>query len=84
MFQLVELSESLKQSSILPVLKGLISFFKMQRDYNGYNYHTFKPIQDGGGQKRPPTRFSPVTSTNVGITSQNLLTFSFNPFATLT
>ena len=28
--------------------------------------------------KRPPTSFSPVTSTNVGF-----LTFSFNPFATL-
>ena len=29
----------------------------------------FNPIQDEGGQKAtpPPTRFSPVTSTNVGI-----------------
>ena len=28
----------------------------------------FNPIQDGGGQKAPPpTRFSPVTSTNIGI-----------------
>ena len=41
-----------------------------------------KPIQDGGA-KRPPTSFSPVTSTNVEISPQNLLTFSFNPFATL-
>ena len=39
------------------------------------------PIQDGGG--RPPTSFSPVTSTNVGIRPQNFLTFNFNPFATL-
>ena len=40
------------------------------------------PIQDGWevGQKDPPTSFSPVTSTNVGISSQNVLTFSFNPF----
>ena len=37
----------------------------------------------GGGTKRPPTSFSPVTSTNVGIRHQNILTFSFNPFATL-
>ena len=37
----------------------------------------------GGGQKDPPTSFSPVTSTNVGISPQNFLTFSFNPFATL-
>ena len=36
-----------------------------------------------GGQNGPPTSFPPATSTNVGITSQNSLTFSFNPFATL-
>ena len=42
------------------------------------------PIQDGGGKpKRPPTSFSPVTSTNVGFGPQNFLTFSFNSFATL-
>ena len=28
-------------------------------------------------------QFFPVTSTNVGISSQNFVTFSFNPFATL-
>ena len=47
---------------------------------------SFNPIQDGEsaeGAKRPPTSFSPVTSTNVGISPQNFLTFSFNPFATL-
>ena len=32
------------------------------------------------GQKSPPTSFSPVTSTNVGIRPQNFLAFSFNPF----
>ena len=37
----------------------------------------------GGGPKRPPASFSPVTSTNVGISPQNYLTFSFKPFATL-
>ena len=47
------------------------------------------PIQDGGdggrgGQKGPPpTIFSPVTSTNVGLSPQNFLTFSFNPFPRL-
>ena len=30
-----------------------------------------------------PTNFSPVTSTNVGYIPQNLLSSSFNPFATL-
>ena len=44
-----------------------------------------KPIshnQDGergGGKKAPPTIF-PVIFTNVGISPQNFLTFSFNPF----
>ena len=36
-----------------------------------------------GGKKAPTTSFSFVTSTNVGISSQNFLTFSFNPLATL-
>ena len=35
------------------------------------------------GAKRPPTSFSLVTCTNVGTNPQNVLTFSFNPFATL-
>ena len=30
-----------------------------------------------------PASFFLVTSTNVGISLQNLLTFSFNPFVTL-
>ena len=46
--------------------------------------YSVNPIQDGGlGAKRPPTSFSPVTSTNVEFGPQNFLTFSFNPFATL-
>ena len=40
----------------------------------------FNLIQDGGSQKGPPTSFSPVTSANVRIGSQNFLTFNFNPF----
>ena len=45
----------------------------------------FNPIHDGGKgvQKGPPTSFSPVTPTNVGITPPNSLTFIFNPFPTL-
>ena len=35
------------------------------------------------GKKTLPTSFSPVTSTKVEISSQNFLTFSFNPFAIL-
>ena len=36
-----------------------------------------------GGQKGPPTSFSPVTSTNVGFGPQNFVALSFNSFATL-
>ena len=44
----------------------------------------FNPIQDGGvGKKALLTSFSPVTSTSVGISPQNVLAFIFNPFATL-
>ena len=32
----------------------------------------------GGEQKGPPTSFFPVTSTNVGISPQDFLTYSFN------
>ena len=43
---------------------------------------TFNPIQDRGKRKNGfPTRFSPVTSTNVENSLQNFLTFSFTPFA---
>ena len=38
----------------------------------------------GGGGRRvkrgPPTSFSSATSANVGISSQNLMNFTFNPF----
>ena len=36
-----------------------------------------------GGGKKSPSDFSPVTSTNMGISLKNFLTFSFNPFTTL-
>ena len=36
--------------------------------------YILNPIQDGG-QKGPPTSFSPVTSTNVRISPQNFFTF---------
>ena len=37
----------------------------------------------GWGQRVPPTSFYLVTSTNVGFSPKNFLTFSFNPFSTL-
>ena len=54
------------------------AFIKMLMRFSDIN-----PIQDGGEAKRPPASFSPVTSTNVGFSPQNFLTFSFNSFATL-
>ena len=43
----------------------------------------FNPIQDGGGPRKRPISFSPVTSRNVKISSQDFLTFNFDCFATL-
>ena len=43
----------------------------------------FNPIEDGERQKGCPTDFYPATSTNVGISPKNFLTFIFNPFLTL-
>ena len=53
--------------------------------FNIYNSNIINSIQDVGvgGKKAPSTSFSPVTSTNVGVGSQNVLNFSFNSFATL-
>ena len=54
--------------------------------------YLFKPIQNvcvlgrggrgagEGGDKKPHTSFSPVTSTNVRTRPHNFLTFGFNPF----
>ena len=47
---------------------------------------TFNPIQDwgvGGGKKALHSSFSLVTSEKVGISPQNFLNFSLNPFNTL-
>ena len=43
----------------------------------------FNLIQNGGKERPALTSFSTVTSTNVEISPKNILTFSFNPFATL-
>ena len=51
------------------IFSGLLTLFRM-----------------GGGEecaKEPPDSFFPVTSTNVRISPQNFLTFSFNPFENL-
>ena len=49
--------------------------------YEQLSYHQFNvnPIQDRGGEAQK----GPVTSTNVGISPQNFLTFGFDPFVTL-
>ena len=35
----------------------------------------------GRGKKAPPTNFFPITSTNIRISPQTFLNFSFNPFS---
>ena len=47
------------------------------------NSGVINPIQDGGGAKKAPYQFFPLTATNVEFGPQNFLTFSFNTFATL-
>ena len=50
---------------------------------------TFNPIQDdgkggaGGGGGKVSSQFCPVTSTKVGISPPEFLTFTFNRFTTL-
>ena len=43
----------------------------------------FNPIQGGGRGNRSPTSFPSLTTTNVGISPQNLSSFSPNLFASL-
>ena len=38
----------------------------------------YNPVQDGGAKRPPPVRFSPVSSTKIGIGHQDFLSFSFN------
>ena len=55
----------------------------LQQKYFHVSITKFLTLFKMGEAKRPPTSFSPVTSTNVGVNLQDFLTFSFNPFATL-
>ena len=43
----------------------------------------FNPIKVGREKKSVSTSFFHLTSTDVGVSSQNFLTFSFNPFDSL-
>ena len=58
--------------SVILILKGVMTF-KSQRVFGG---------RDVGGGEATPISFSPVTATNVRISHQNILTFSFNSFTT--
>ena len=64
-------------SNILPQMHWTSNIFDTQLQLLGvFGFPVLNPIHDGGGQKGPPIRFSSVTSTNVGISPQNFLTFS--------
>ena len=65
------------------LLLFLTPFFKIIWFLILHHLKNLNPIHDGGGSKRSPSSFPPVTSTNVGISPQNFLTFSFYPFTTL-
>ena len=47
------------------------------------HWHQLNAIQDRGSKMAFPYNFSPLTSTYVGINPWNVLTFSFNNFATI-
>ena len=55
--------------------KYVLTLFRMGRRGGGGG--------GGGGKKALPIRFSTVTSTNVGVSPQSILTLSYNPLATL-
>ena len=70
--------------------RGYFTVYKSLDFFNKINFVSgekkyFNPIQDGEGRANPPPlyQFFPLTSTNVEISPRNILTFSFNPFATL-
>ena len=68
-----------------PKMKPQVVSYRKYKDFNNetlLDSLTLFRIR-GRGAKRPPTNFSPATSTNAGISPQNFLTFSFNPFGTL-
>ena len=86
--------KSLFEGTHVTLVKLLISvkrlFTALQMYFQRYIqwFVGFNPIRDegegrGGVQTCPPTSFSHVTSTNVGISPQNFLTLSFNPSVTL-
>ena len=54
------------------LLKNYVSVFQFFSAYFLKKFRNINPIQDGSGQKGPPTRFS-----------LNFPFFSFNPFAIL-
>ena len=54
------------------------------KNYFKFVYCSLTLFRMGGRRsKRPPTSFSPITTTNARISQQEFLTFGFNPFATL-
>ena len=65
--------------------KKLLHCYCIEHFIDFFTLSFINPIQVGGeGAKKAPTAsFPPVTSRNVEICPQNILTFSFKPFATL-
>ena len=73
---------------VITEIKFFHFHFYLPKNVDNNCKHKVNPIQDGGGggggeQKDPPTSFSPVTSTNVGISPKSSLISSLNPFAIL-
>ena len=74
--QLLSVFVSLELSRLTPALPKLFKIMPL--------YKTPQPYLGWVRQKATlPTNFALVASINVGISPQNFLTYSFNPFATL-
>ena len=87
--------ENLKLSDIFktccsPITELEANILNMtNRSFQNVSFLIFDPIRCGEGRGERDknahvfSEFSPVTSTNVGISPKSFLTFSFNPFVTL-
>ena len=80
----------MNQPPKLRLLKFSAKFLQQQKkkQMNSFAFVRLKFVNSGWGEggvckKVPATSFSPVTPTNVGISPQKFLAFSFNHFTKL-
>ena len=65
------------------VVTYYIELFRSGADRHNDILTLYSEWEGRGGGKKVPYQIFPVISTNLGISPQNFLTFSFSPFPTL-